>query len=55
MISQKGLNDFLKEDESLKRKITYDEFNSSERGLDDKEIENVYQNYREIIDGNQVS
>lgn len=51
-IKPKGLSDYLREDPSLTRKITYEEFKNSEvsgASLDDG-IEEAYNAYKEILD-----
>lgn len=49
-IKPKGLAEYLNEDSSLKREMTYEEYNSSVKtGFDDSEVENAYKTYCKII------
>lgn len=57
MIKQKGFHDYLKDDETLTRKITYEEFiNSQKSGFDDSGIEKAYEAYKRVLESeNTVS
>lgn len=45
-IKPKGLAEYLDENSSLKRKVTYEELNSSiKTGIDDSEIEKAHKTY----------
>lgn len=51
MIKQKGLEDYLKDDETLKIPLTYEEFNSSiQSGFDDSGIEEAYEAYKRVLE-----
>lgn len=52
MIKQKGLQDYLNDDPSLKEKLTYEEFMSRQKqGFDDSGIEEAYEVYRKFMEG----
>lgn len=48
-IKPKGLNEFLHEDKTLTRKITYEEFSRVESGFDDSRIDEAYEVYKKAI------
>lgn len=52
MVKEKGLKEYLQDDETLKRKATYEKFSSVKYGFDDSEAKEAYKRYREIIDKN---
>lgn len=49
MIKSKGLEDFLKEDPSLTKEITYEEFESNQKvvNIEDDGIEESYDAYKD--------
>lgn len=50
MVKQKEFHDYLKDDETLTRKMTYEEFiNSQKIGFDDSGIENAYEVYKRVL------
>ena len=57
MIKQKGFYDYLKDNETLTSKITYEEFiNSQKSGFDDSGIEKAYEAYKRVLESqNTVS
>lgn len=57
MVKPKGFHDYLKDDESLTKKMTYEEFiNSQKTGFDDSGIEEAYEAYKRVLESeNTVS
>lgn len=51
-INPKGLAEYLDDDPSLKREMTYEEFNNSiTTGFDDSGIEEAFETYCKVKDG----
>lgn len=52
MVKQKGLKEYLEEDESLSRKMTHEEFSHIKSGFDDSGIEKAYESVQEFLNSN---
>lgn len=55
MVKQKGLKEFLEEDETLKQPMAYEDFNCVKHGFDDSGIEYAYNYYIKMIEKDTVS